>query len=79
MGKRSFYWKCEFEDKDGKSIIKTIYAKTSREAFKYTHQMGIRIGATPKYETLREATDEEAKEFKRMIKKRAKENAKIKS
>ena len=72
MSKNNFYWKCEFENANREIVLKTIYAKTSREAFKYTHEMGIRIGATPKYETLREATDEEAKEFKRMIKKRAK-------
>ena len=33
--------------------------------------MGIRIGMPPKYETLREATDEEVKIFKNEIKKRA--------
>jgi hypothetical protein len=72
-GKRNFYWKCEFECKDNSVILKTIYGKTTHEAFKYTHQMGLRIGATPKYDTLREATDEEVKEFKRMIKHRVKE------
>jgi hypothetical protein len=30
--------------------------------------MGARIHMTPKYETLREATDEEVKEFKKYIK-----------
>lgn len=34
----------------------------------------MRINMTPKYETLREATDEEAKEFKKLIKKRIKAN-----
>ena len=74
MNRRSFYWKCEFEGKDGEVVLKTIYAKTTREAFKYTHQMGVRIGLEPKYETLREATEEEVKEFKKLIRKRAKEN-----
>lgn len=68
MNKRSFYWKCEFEDKDGNTIIKTVYAKTTRQTFKYAYEMGLRIGMTPKYETLREATSEEVKEFKKMIK-----------
>ena len=36
--------------------------------------MGVRIGMSPKYETLREATDEEVKEFKKEIKKRVKNN-----
>ena len=36
--------------------------------------MGVRIGMSPKYETLREATDEEAKEFKKTIRKKAKNN-----
>ena len=75
MSKRSFYWKCEFEGNDGESVLKTIYAKTTREAFKYTHQMGVRIGLEPKYETLREATEEEVKEFKKEIKKRVKKSA----
>jgi len=74
MNRRSFYWKCEFEGKGGEVVLKTIYAKTTREAFKYTHQMGVRIGLEPKYETLREATEEEVKEFKKLIRKRAKEN-----
>ena len=71
----NFYWKCEFEGKDGKTELKTIYAKTTREAFKYTYQMGVRIGLEPKYETLRKATDDEVKEFKKMIRKRAKEKS----
>ena len=72
MTKNNFYWKCEFESSNGDTISKTIYAKTSHGAFKHTYEMGIRIGMPPKYETLREATDEEVKEFKKIIKKRAK-------
>lgn len=68
MNKRSFYWKCEFEGKNGETILKTVYAKTTRQAFKYSCEMGMRIGMTPKYETLREATKEEVKEFKKLIK-----------
>ena len=68
MNRRSFYWKCEFEGKDGDVVLKTIYAKTTTQAHKYTHEMGLRIGMTPKYETLREATLEEVKEFKKYIK-----------
>lgn len=71
---RNGYWKFEFEGKNGKTIGKTIYAKTSHGAFEHTFEMGIRIGMTPKYETLREATDEEAKEFKKLIKERIKTN-----
>ena len=66
------YWKCDFEGKNGEIIEKTIYAKTSHGAFKHTFEMGARIGMSPKYETLREATDEEEKEFKKTIKKRKK-------
>lgn len=68
----NFYWKCEFESKDGKTELKTVYAKTTRQAFKYSYEMGVRIGMTPKFETLREATDEEVKEFKKLIKNRTK-------
>ena len=68
MNRRSFYWKCEFGDKDGKTTLKTVYAKTTIQAFKYAYEMGLRIGMTPKYETLREATEEEVKEFKKYIK-----------
>ena len=71
----NFYWKCEFEGKDGKTELKTIYAKTTRSAFKHTYEMSVRIGMTPKYETLREATNEEVKEFKKIIRKRVKEKA----
>ena len=71
---RNRYWKCEFEGKNGKTIEKTIYAKTSHGAFEHTFEMGMRINMTPKYETLREATDEEAKEFKKLIKERIKAN-----
>ena len=34
----------------------------------------MRINMTPKYETLREATDEEAKKFKKLIKEKIKAN-----
>lgn len=71
---RNGYLKCQFENKNGKIIEKTIYAKTSHGAFEHTFEMGIRIGMTPKYETLREATDEEAKEFKKLVKQRIKTN-----
>lgn len=71
---RNGYWKCEFEDKNGETVEKTIYAKTSHGAFEHTFEMGMRINMTPKYETLREATDEEAKEFKKLIKERIKAN-----
>ena len=71
---RNGYWKCEFECKNGETVEKTIYAKTSHGAFEHTFEMGMRINMTPKYETLREATDEEAKEFKKLIKERIKAN-----
>ena len=62
------YWQCEFEDKKGNSIWKMIFARSTQGAFKHTFEMGVRIGSEPKYETLREATSEEVKEFKKMIK-----------
>lgn len=71
---RNGYWKCEFEGKNGETVEKTIYAKTSHGAFEHTFEMGMRINMTPKYETLRETTDEEAKEFKKLIKERIKAN-----
>ena len=71
---RNGYWKCEFEGKNGETVEKTIYAKTSHGAFEHTFEMGMRINMTPKYETLREATDEETKEFKKLIKERIKAN-----
>lgn len=71
---RNGYWKCEFEGKNGETVEKTIYAKTSHGAFEHTFEMGMRINMTPKYETLKEATDEEAKEFKKLIKERIKAN-----
>ena len=71
---RNGYWKCEFEGKNGETLEKTIYAKTSHGAFEHTFEMGMRINMTPKYETLREATDEEAKKFKKLIKERIKAN-----
>ena len=71
---RNGYWKCEFEGKNGKTNEKTIYAKTSHRAVEHTCEMSMRINMTPKYETLREATDEEAKKFKKLIKKRIKAN-----
>lgn len=74
MAKNNFYWKCEFENTNGETVLKTVYAKTTRQAFKYTYEMGVRIGMTPKYETLREATDEEVKKFKKEIKKRIKKS-----
>ena len=72
MVKNNFYWKCVFEDSNGETIEKTVYAKTTITAFRYAYEMGVKIGMTPKYETLRNATDEEVKEFKKMIKKRVK-------
>ena len=71
---RNGYWKCEFEGKNGETVEKTIYAKTSHGAFEHTFEMGMRINMTPKYETLREATDEEAKEVKKLIKEGIKAN-----
>lgn len=68
------YWQCEFEDREGNSIWKMIFAKSTEGAFKHSFEMGARIHMTPKYETLRETTDEEVKEFKKMIKERIKSN-----
>ena len=70
--KNRSYWKCDFENKNGETVKKTIYAKTTHGAFKHTYEMGVRIGMSPKYETLVEATDDEIKEFKKMIRKRVK-------
>ena len=66
------YWQCEFEDNKGNSLWKMIFAKTTEGAFKHSFEMGTRIDMSPRYETLREATDEEVKNFKKMIKNRTK-------
>lgn len=71
------YWYCEFEDGDGNITPKIIFAKTTPGAFKHSMEMGIRIGMEPKYETLRGATTQEIRTFKKMINKRAKENGGI--
>ena len=68
----SQYWMCEFEGKDGSTIWKMIYAKSHPGAFQHTFEMGARIGMEPKYETLRNATKDEVREFKRNIKNRLK-------
>ena len=57
------YWQCQFEDKEGNKVWKMIYAKTTPGAFKHSMEMGTRIGMEPLYETLRNATTKEVKEF----------------
>ncbi len=71
------YWMCEFEGKDGSTVWKMIYAKTHPGAFQHTFEMGARIGMEPKYETLRNATKEEVRDFKRIIKNRIKEKNEV--
>ena len=67
------FWQCEFLDQDGKSIWRMINAKTTTLAFKNTFEMGLRFKLDPQFETLRYATDEEVKAFKKMIRQRVKE------
>jgi hypothetical protein len=64
------YWQCEFEDADGNTMWKMIYAKSTPGAFKHSMEMGAKIGMEPKFETLRGATKEEIRAFKKMIKSR---------
>ena len=68
------YWKCEFINKDGKSIWKTLSAKTTLEAERRVYEVTLNSNweLEPKYETLREATKKEDAEFKKMIKDRIK-------
>lgn len=66
------YWYCEFEDKEGNTTPKIVYAKSTPGAFQHSMEMGIRIGMEPKFESLRGATKEEVIAFKKMIKNRAK-------
>lgn len=68
------YWYCEFEDKEGNVIPKIVYAKSHPGAFQHSMEMGMRIGAEPKFETLRGATRQEEIAFKKMIKNRAKQH-----
>lgn len=72
MSKRSFYWKCEFEGKDGSSIWKYIIADTPRQAKQQVFETSRYFDLKPKYETLVSATEKEIRSFKRMIKKRVK-------
>ena len=67
------YWKCEFEDKNGKIIEKMIIADTTRQAMQQAFESGKYFGIEPKYETLTRATEKEVRALKRMIKKRVKE------
>ena len=68
------YWKCDFEDKDGNITSEMIWAKTTPGAFKHAYEKSVRIGMEPKYETLRNATNKEVLEFKKMIKNRTKKD-----
>jgi hypothetical protein len=71
------YWQCEFEDENGNTLWKMIYAKTSAESFRRAFEMGRRIGMEPKYETLRNATPQEVKDFQKMIKDRVKNKGEV--
>lgn len=70
------YWKCDFEGRNGEIVSKMIYAKTTTSAFKHCFQMGMRIGMSPKYETLQNATEEEVKELKKLSEKELKKTTK---
>jgi hypothetical protein len=72
------YWYCEFEDKEGNTIPKIVYAKSHPGAFQHSIEMGMRMGAEPKFETLRGATKQEVIAFKKMIRNRVKEHENIK-
>lgn len=65
------YWKCDFENIEGKIEHRMIYAKTTASAFKHCFEVGIRFNLTPMYETLTEASENEIKELKENIKKKA--------
>ena len=72
MAKINWFWKCEFSDGGENSIWKMVSASTIYGARKRCFEVGLLNNLTPKYDTLRHATEEEVKEFKKMIKDRIK-------
>ena len=70
----NWFWKCEFLDKEGKSVWKMLSASTTLGARKRAFETAFNSGGelTPKYETIREATKKEVAEFKKMLKSRIK-------
>lgn len=72
MNKINYFWKCDFIDKDGVTISKMLSATTTLGAKKRAFEVGRNFNLNPQYETIRPATNKEAKEFKDMIKKRVK-------
>lgn len=70
--KINWFWKCDFIDKDGQTVSKMLSASTTLGAKKRAFEVGRNFGLDPQYETIRQATNKEIKEFKEMIKKRIK-------
>ena len=71
------YWKCEFEDKNGNTSWEMIYAKTTPGAFKHATEKAIKLGMEPKFETLRNATMPEIREFQKTMKNRVKNKGEV--
>ena len=74
MNKINWFWKCEFVDGDGNTVWKMLSASTTLGAKKRAFEVGMNNGLTPKYETIRQATDAEVKELKKNIKNRIKKS-----
>ena len=76
-GLTKVYWVCEFEDSEGNTSSEMIYAKTTVGAFRHATEKAMRLGMEPKFETLRNATMPEIKEFQKMIKNRLKNKGEV--
>lgn len=74
MNKINWYWKCEFIDADGNSVWRMLAASTPLGAKKRAFEASRAFGLTPKYETIRHATQKEITEFKKAIKDKIKKN-----
>lgn len=68
MNKINWFWMCEFADNEGNLQWKMISASTPLGAKKNAFEVGFKNGLTPKYDTIRVATDKEIREMKKRIK-----------
>ena len=74
MNKINWFWKCDFIDGEGNTVSKMLSASTTLGAKKRAFEVGRNFGLEPKYDTIRQATDKEIREFKKMIKARTKKS-----
>lgn len=77
MDNKTTFWRCEFENLHGKTQWKTIEAKNYVHALKEALKIYKATSLIPKYETLREAKDEEVSTICDMVKDNFKNSFKI--